>query len=142
MHPTETIMTSDHSSTSRLDVLPRDLSAYKRAYKRGNIGVDYVHRFESGRPGPHVLINALTHGNEFCGMTVVTDLLDREVRPNCGTLTLSFSNVDAYGSFDPLKPFDSRQIVHNFNRIWDRASLEGSEDSPELRHPIDSIRQA
>jgi predicted deacylase len=122
-------MTSDHSSTSQLEVLPRDLSAYKR----GNIGVDYVHRFESGRHGPHVLINALTHGNEFCGMTVVTDLLDREVRPNCGTLTLSFSNVDAYESFDPLKPFDSRQIVHNFNRIWDRASLEGSEDSPELR---------
>jgi hypothetical protein len=69
MYTTETIMTSDHSSTSQPEVLPRDLSTYKR----GNIGVDYVHRFESGRPGPHVRINALTHGNEFCGITVVTD---------------------------------------------------------------------
>ena len=46
------------------EVLPRDLSAYRQ----GNVGIDYVHRFDSGRPGPHVLINALTHGNEFCGM--------------------------------------------------------------------------
>ena len=37
-----------------LQVLPRDLSAYRA----GNTGVDYVHRFDSGRPGPHVLINA------------------------------------------------------------------------------------
>ena len=29
-----------------LEVLPRDLSAYRQ----GNIGIDYVHRFESGQP--------------------------------------------------------------------------------------------
>jgi predicted deacylase len=112
-----------------MEVMPRDLSAYRQ----GNTGVDYVHRFESGRPGPHVLINALTHGNEFCGMTVVTHLLDSNVRPLIGTLTLSFANVEAYESFDPAKPFDSRQIVHNMNRIWSTELLDGSEDSPELR---------
>ena len=122
-------MTTVEPNLPRLEVLPRDLSAYKK----GNVGVDYVHRFESCRPGPHVLINALTHGNEFCGMSVVTDLLDRDVRPSCGTLTLSFSNIEAYESFDPTKPFDSRQIVHNFNRIWDKTSLDSQEDSPELR---------
>ena len=26
-------------------------------------GTDYVHTFDSGKPGPHVLVNALTHGN-------------------------------------------------------------------------------
>ena len=46
-----------------LELLPRDLSAYRA----GNVGIDHVHRFESGVPGPHVLINALTHGNEICG---------------------------------------------------------------------------
>jgi len=112
-----------------IEVMPRDLSAYRQ----GNTGVDYVHRFESGRPGPHVLINALTHGNEFCGMTVVTHLLDTHVRPLIGTLTLSFANVEAYESFDPAKPFDSRQIVHNMNRIWSTDLLDGPEDSPELR---------
>jgi predicted deacylase len=112
-----------------IEVLPRDLSAYRH----GNVGIDYVHRFESGRPGPHVLVNALTHGNEFCGMTAATHLLDTGVRPRIGTLTVSFSNVAAYESFDPARPFESRQLVHNFNRIWSPQWLDGSEDSPELR---------
>jgi len=112
-----------------LEVLPRVLSAYKA----GNTGIDYVHRFESGKPGPHVLINALTHGNEFCGMVAVCDLLDRSVRPRIGTLTLSFANVAAYESFDPVNPFASRQITHNLNRVWSAEMLDGSEDSVELR---------
>ncbi len=111
------------------EVLPRDLSAYRE----GNIGIDYVHRFESGKPGPHVLINALTHGNEICGMVAATHLLDTGVRPKIGTLTVSFSNVEAYESFDQAKPVDSRQIVHNMNRIWSTELLDGPEDSPELR---------
>ena len=112
-----------------IEVLPRDLSAYRH----GNVGIDYVHRFESGRPGPHVLVNALTHGNEFCGMTAATHLLDTGVRPRIGTLTVSFSNVAAYETFDPARPFESRQLVHNFNRIWSPQWLDGPEDSPELR---------
>ncbi|HSV55436.1 MAG TPA: succinylglutamate desuccinylase/aspartoacylase family protein, partial [Burkholderiaceae bacterium] len=115
--------------TPVFEVLPRDLSAYRK----GNVGIDYVHRFESGRPGPHVLINALTHGNEFCGMVAATHLLDTGVRPQIGTLTVSFANVQAYESFDPSRPFDSRQLVHNLNRIWSPESLEGAQDSPELR---------
>lgn len=112
-----------------LEVVPRDLSAYRQ----GNTGIDYVHRFDSGRPGPHVLVNALTHGNEVCGMVAATHLLDSGVRPVLGTLTVSFANVQAYESFDPAKPFDSRQLVHNFNRIWSPQWLDGREDSPELR---------
>ena len=111
------------------EVLPRDLSAYRA----GNTGVPYVHRFDSGKPGPHVLVNALTHGNEFCGMTAATHLLDTGVRPRIGTLTVSFANVEAYESFTTERPFDSRQLVHNLNRIWSTAWLEGGEDSPELR---------
>jgi predicted deacylase len=92
-----------------------------------------VHRFESGRPGPHVLINALTHGNEICGMVAATHLLDTGVRPRIGTLTVSFANVAAYESFDREKPFASRQLVHNLNRVWSAEWLEGGQDSPELR---------
>jgi predicted deacylase len=114
---------------AEFEVLPRDLSAYQA----GNVGVDYVHRFESGRPGPHVLINALTHGNEFCGMVAACHLLDSGVRPLKGTLTVSFSNVEAYQTFDPAQPFESRLIVHNFNRIWSPEWLDGGQDSPELR---------
>jgi predicted deacylase len=80
-----------------------------------------------------VLINALTHGNEFCGMVAATHLLDQGVRPRVGTLTVSFANVAAYESFDPAQPLESRQLVHNLNRIWSEAWLDGPEDSPELR---------
>jgi predicted deacylase len=116
-------------ATDLLELLPRDLSAYRT----GNTGVDYVHRFESGKPGPHVLVNALTHGNEFCGMVAATHLLDTGVRPKIGTLTVSFANVEAYNSFDPADPLKSRLLVHNLNRIWSREWLEGEEDSPELK---------
>jgi predicted deacylase len=111
------------------EVLPRDLNAYRK----GNVGIDYVHRFDSGRPGPHVLINALTHGNEVCGMVAATHLLDSGLRPQVGTLTVSFANVQAYESFDRERPHDSRQIEHNMNRIWSADWLDGKQDSPELR---------
>jgi len=116
-------------STVEIEVQPRDLEPYRR----GNTGVDWVHRFDSGLPGPHVLVNALTHGNEFCGMVAATHLLDQGIRPRLGTLTVSFANVEAYRSFDPARPFDSRQLVHNLNRIWSGEWLDGDEDSPELR---------
>ncbi len=119
---------AENVDSPRLEVLPRDL----QAYRKGNTGIDYVHHFESGRSGPHVLINALTHGNEFCGMSAVTDLLDSGVRPKIGSLTLCFSNVAAYESFDPVRPFESRQLVHNFNRIWSEDLLNSAEVSPEL----------
>ena len=112
-----------------IEVFPRDLTPYRA----GNVGVDYVHRFVADQPGPHVLINALTHGNEFCGMVAACDLLDRGVRPRRGTLTVSFANVAAYESFDLSKPFESRQITHNLNRIWSTQWLDGPEDSVELR---------
>ena len=112
-----------------LEVLPRDLSAYRA----GNTGVDYVHRFDSGKPGPHVLINALTHGNVICGMVAATHLLDAGVRPKIGTLTVSFAHVEAYAAFRPEAPFANRQLVHNLNRIWSDEWLDGPEQSPELR---------
>jgi predicted deacylase len=110
------------------EVLPRDLSAYKQ----GNTGIPYSFFFDSGVPGPRVAINALTHGNEFCGMVAVCALLDAGVRPERGSVSLSFANVAAYERFDRAAPFDSRQLVHNLNRIWAAAELKGSERSPEL----------
>lgn len=115
--------------TAPLEVLPRDLSAYRQ----GNTGIDYVHRFESGKPGPHVLVNALTHGNEICGMVAATHLLDSGVRPKIGTLTVSFANMEAYDAFDIDNPYENRQLVHNLNRIWSPQWLDGEEQSPELR---------
>ena len=65
-----------------------------------------------------MLINALTHGNEICGMVAATHLLDNAVRPKIGTLTVSFANIEAYEAFDLERPYENRQLVHNLNRIW------------------------
>ncbi|WP_126282544.1 M14 family metallopeptidase [Burkholderia stagnalis] len=93
-------------------------------HRAGNTGVDYVYRFESGQPGPHAMVNALTHGNEVCGAIVVDALLALGVRPRRGTLTLSFANVAAYARFDPARPDDARFVDQDFNRVWTPAVLD------------------
>jgi predicted deacylase len=105
-----------------------------RPYAGGNTGVPYVFTFDSGVPGPHVMINALTHGNEVCGAIAVKGLLDLGIRPRQGKLTLAFSNVEAYERFDPANPDASRFVDQDFNRVWTSAVLDdASRDSSELR---------
>ena len=62
------------------------------AYKRGNTGIDYVHQFDSGKNGPHVMISAIVHGNELCGAVALDHLFRNEVRPIKGKLSLAFMN--------------------------------------------------
>ncbi len=102
-------------------------------WRAGNTGVDWVHRFESGQPGPQVLVQALTHGNEICGAIALDWLLDSGFRPQRGTLVLAFANVEAYLSFDPADPFPSRCIDEDYNRVWGDDQLFGGRDSAELR---------
>ncbi|MFQ5974555.1 MAG: succinylglutamate desuccinylase, partial [Alphaproteobacteria bacterium] len=64
-------------------------------YKAGNTGIDYVTTFDGGRPGPHVMVNAITHGNELCGPIALEFLFKNGVRPTRGKLTLSFANHEA-----------------------------------------------
>src|SRR6201999_3559873 len=86
-------------------------------HEQSSSGIAYVHTFDSGLPGPHVMINALTHGNEVCGAITVKGLLDLGVRPRRGKLTLAFSNVEAYLTFDASKPDASRFVDQDFNRV-------------------------
>ncbi len=102
-------------------------------YRQGNTGVPYVTTFDSGRPGPHVLLNALTHGNEVCGAQALDWLLRQAVRPARGKLTLSFANVDAYERFDPLRPYESRYVDEDLNRVWTAEVLGGRRASLELK---------
>ena len=105
-----------------------------RPYAEGNTGIPYIHTFDSGVAGPHVMINALTHGNEVSGAIAVKDLLDLGIRPRTGKLTLSFANVEAYHRFDPANPDASRFVDHDFNRLWSEAVLDdAARDCSELR---------
>jgi predicted deacylase len=111
-----------------IELMPPDISAY-----RGNTGVDYVTTFDSGRPGPHVLVTAVTHGNELCGAIALDYLFRSGIKPVRGKLTLAFDNVAAYHSFDPARPSASRFIDEDFNRVWDEATLDGPRQSVELK---------
>lgn len=104
------------------------------AYAAGNGGIPYLYTFDSGVPGKHTMINALTHGNEVSGAIAVKALLDAGVRPRRGRLTLSFANIAAYNSFDPQHPDASRFVDEDFNRVWSEAVLDDpARDSCELR---------
>ena len=101
-------------------------------YRHGNTGVDYITTFASGKPGPHVMVNAITHGNEICGALAVVRLFESGVRPTRGKLSLSFANVDAFHRFDRRHPHASRFVDEDFNRVWTPAILDGSRCSVEL----------
>ena len=102
-------------------------------HRHSATGVDFIHTFEAARPGPHVMVVSLTHGNEICGAIVVDRLLREALRPTRGRLTLAFANVEAFSRFDPANPFASRFVDEDFNRVWTPATLDGPRDSTELR---------
>ena len=102
-------------------------------HRQGNAGLPWVWTFASNLPGPHLLIQALTHGNEVCGAIALDRMLHASVRPMRGTLSLAFANVEAYRRFDAAHPFVSRCVDEDFNRLWTPAVLDGPRDSVELR---------
>ncbi|HEV8095747.1 MAG TPA: succinylglutamate desuccinylase/aspartoacylase family protein [Burkholderiales bacterium] len=112
-----------------IEITPPDLSAYRA----GNTGVEYVHILESGKTGPSVMVQALTHGNEFCGAIALAFLLKEGIRPAQGKLTLAFANVTAFARFDFDNPNRSRFVDEDYNRVWADDVLNGSRDSVELR---------
>jgi predicted deacylase len=116
-------------STHPIEISPPDISPWKT----GNSGVDYVHVLDSGKPGPNVMVQALTHGNEFCGAIALKVLLDEKIQPAKGKLTLAFANVAAFARFDFDDPDRSRYIDEDYNRVWGDDVLLGPRDSAELR---------
>ena len=64
-----------------------------RPWLDGNTGVPGVFTLQSARPGPHVMVVAMLHGNEIAGAIVLDRLLRQDVRPARGRLTLAFANL-------------------------------------------------
>lgn len=124
-----------------VEVQPPDIASYRV----GNTGVPYYTTIDSGRPGPHVLINAVTHGNELCGAIAVDNLLRRRIRPRRGRLSFGFANIAAYHRFDPARPGEARYMQEDLNRLWSSEVLDGPRRSLELdrareiRPLIDSV---
>lgn len=98
----------------------------------GNTGIPGFTTRASSRPGPHVALLALTHGNEIAGAIALERLLRSELTPTRGKLTFGFVNMAAYERFDPRQPTLSRFVDEDINRVWDETVLDGSRRSAEL----------
>lgn len=116
------------SASHPVELRPVDISAYRG----GNSGPSHVLTMMADRPGPHVAINALMHGNELSGAIALDFLLRQGIAPRRGRLTFSFANVAAYAAFDPSNPAASRFLDEDMNRVWDAGTLDGSRQSLEL----------
>ena len=118
----------ESASVPAIEVAFPDISRWAA----GNAGIPYAWTFSSARAGPHVLLQALTHGNEVCGAIALDWLLGTGTRPTRGTLTICFANVAAYRAFDAAEPFSSRCVDEDFNRLWTPEVLDGSRTSVDL----------
>lgn len=112
-----------------IELRPPDIGPYRH----GNTGIDYVTTLDSGRPGPHAVVCALVHGNEIAGAIALDRLFRLGLRPARGRLTLAFVNIAAYRTFAADRPYASRFVDEDFNRLWSPDVLDGPRDSVELR---------
>lgn len=94
------------------------------AWRAGNTGTEGVWRFDSGQPGRHVMVSALVHGNELCGAWALKGLLESGLRPQQGSLTLAFCNLDAFDRFDAADHDASRFTDEDLNRQWIDARID------------------
>jgi predicted deacylase len=111
-----------------IDVAFPDLSRWAA----GNGGTPYLWTFDSGRSGPHLGLQALTHGNEVCGAIALDVLLSEDFRPVRGKVSFCFANTAAYANWNPREPFKSRFVDEDFNRVWSAEVLDGPRHSSEL----------
>jgi predicted deacylase len=103
------------------------------AWRAGNTGTPGVWHFDSGLPGRHVMVSALVHGNELCGAWALKGLLEAGVRPERGTLTLAFCNLDAFDRFDPQNHDASRFTDEDLNRQWLDARIDAADTNERRR---------
>ena len=103
------------------------------AWREGNEEAQGIWHFDSGLPGRHVMLSALVHGNEVCGAWALKGLLEAEVRPQHGRLTLAFCNLEAFDRFDPAHPEVSRFVDEDLNRQWTDARINVGDSSERRR---------
>lgn len=101
-----------------LEILPPAIG-HRRC---GNVDVDCVHRLDSSRPGPEVLAQALSHGDEICGAHVLRWLLEQALLPRRGRLTPVLANAAAFERFDAQAPHRSCFVDEDLNRVWSDAA--------------------
>lgn len=108
---------------------PVDISVHEP----GNTGIPYVWSYESGRPGPHVMVCGIMHGNEIAGAAILDKMLSSGVRPSAGRLTYCFGNPEAYENFDAGRPYLNRFVETDINRVWGAELSDSDNGASEVR---------
>lgn len=129
-----------HDSTPQAPPLPADVPEFPvhiaapdiSLFLPGNTGIPGFTTRDSGRPGPHVMLVSLIHGNEIAGAAVLAQMLRGNFTPLRGRVTFGFANLDAFARFDAANPLASRFVEEDLNRVWDDAQLFGVRQSVEL----------
>lgn len=98
----------------------------------GNTGIAGFTTRNSRKPGPHVALLAVAHGNEIAGAIVLDRLLRTGFTPTRGRLTFGFVDLAAFERFDPRQPTASRFVDEDINRVWDETVLGSRRHSSEL----------
>ncbi len=111
-----------------VQLTPPDLAPWRG----GDHGVPGFITRGAARPGPHVVLVALVHGNEIAGAIVLDRLLRAGFWPRRGQITFGFANLAAFDRFDAAQPTASRFLDEDMNRLWDPAVLDGARRSAEL----------
>ena len=101
-------------------IAKRDLAPWRK----GNAGIPYAFSFESGVPGPHVVVTSLAHGNEPGGLEAALTLVERRLKPLRGTLSLVICNIAAYEGTNGADPYGTRFLEEDFNRVWSDDMLD------------------
>jgi predicted deacylase len=131
---------SDTSEDLPAGALPGDLPQFPvfletpdlAPWAAGNTGIPGFTRRDSGRPGPHIVLVSLMHGNEIAGAIVLDGMLRAGFMPTAGTVTFGFANLAAFARFDPQNPIAARFVEEDMNRVWDDVQLFGVRRSAEL----------
>ena len=129
-------MTGAEPGGAQLAALPRFAVRIDRPdlapWRAGNTGIAGFTSHEAEVAGPHVLLLALMHGNEYAGAIVLDRLLRAKLKPLRGRLTVGFVNLTAFDTFDRENPTASRFVDEDLNRLWDPVVLAGARQSLEL----------
>lgn len=116
-------------------------------WRAGNTGTEGVWQWDSGRPGRHVMVSALVHGNEICGAWAVAGLLEalhNGLALQSGRLSLVLANLQAFDRFDANAHDAARFVDEDMNRQWTDARLDegGSQERERALALRPFVRQA
>lgn len=98
----------------------------------GNMGIDYLYMFDSGKFGKYVMIFVLMYGNEVSGVIVVDVLLMVGLWLVVGWLLFGFGNVGVYEYFSVENVDVMCYFDEDMNCVWMLVVFDGMCDSCEF----------